>query len=35
MTSSLSFVRLSWNKITDMLVINWQNFAEVCFLEYG
>jgi len=25
----LSFVSLSWSKITDKLAINWQNFARV------
>jgi len=28
-TSSLNFVSLSWSKITDKRVINWQNFARV------
>jgi len=28
-TSSLSFVGLSWSRITDKLAINWQNFARV------
>jgi len=32
----LSFVSLSWKEITDILAINWQNFAtfnfsQVCF----
>jgi len=28
-TSSLSFVSLSWSRITDKLASNWQNFARV------
>jgi len=27
--SSLSFISLSWSRITDKLAINWQNFARV------
>jgi len=27
--SSLSFVSLCWSRITDKLVINWQNFSRV------
>jgi len=27
--SSLSFVRLNWNRIKDDFAINWQNFAQV------
>jgi len=27
--SSLSFVRLSWIRITDKLAIHWQGFAQV------
>jgi len=27
--SSLSFVKISWGKITEKLAINWQNFAQV------
>jgi len=30
----LTFVRLSWSRITNKLAINWQTFAQVCiYLE--
>jgi len=40
MYSSLSFIRLSWTRITDKLAINRQNFLKFDFnsssiLEYG
>jgi len=34
-SSSLSFVSLSWSRITDKLTINWQNFAQVRLQQFS